>query len=489
MARKASGRPIHTYQVLVTLVQLVLDALVIFMSFRIGFLIRNTQGITESWARYALPVLFSTGLLLVIFWRVGLYRVQKSLMNVEEFQAILKGAALGFLIMLSLAFFLAEVRHTQLTGVAQVYHDLRQALFGGSPLVFSRQVVVYSFLVLVAVLYVERYFLFKLHQFLHQRGLGNKRVLICGAGPLGGSLIRKITLSPKLGYYVVAFVDKDPSRIGTTVEGKKVLGPLKHLERIVRMVKIDLVLAATQDGFSEQDVSHIIAVCRRNRCGFEIVPGLFGLFMHRLQIDYLDGVPLVSLREPRITRVTRLLKRAMDLVVASSAVLVTGPLMLIIAAVIRRQSPGGAFFRQKRVGQDGRIFLIWKFRTMYADTPRYAEGPSSNGESRITPIGRWLRRYSLDELPQLFNVLAGDMSIVGPRPEMPFIVDEYSTYERERLRVKPGITGLWQVSRGRGENIHTNIDYDIYYVEHLSLLLDVVILAKTVPVVLAGRGV
>jgi len=231
-------------------------------------------------------------------------------------------------------------------------------------------------------------------------------------------------------------------------------------------------------------------VCRQQRCRFEVVPPLFGLFPHRVQVDYLDGIPLVSLREGRATSAVRFIRRSLDAVLAGLGIILTGPVMLLLAWLIRRESLGPALFRQERVGLDGRLFRIVKFRTMYSDSPQYAECPASRDESRITPLGRRLRRYSLDELPQLLNVLAGDMSIVGPRPEMPFIVEQYTMYERERLRVKPGITGLWQVSRGRGgKRIHSNIGYDIYYVEHQSLLLDLVILAKTVGVVLTGRGV
>jgi len=484
------GRRFPWYQVLVTFVQVVLDTLTVYVSFRVGNLIGNARGLEEPWQLYALPVVFSTGLLLLIFWRMGLYRIQKSIMNVEEFQGILKAAVLGFLIMLSLVFFLDEVRNTQPNGLIQVYRELHQAVFGGNPMVFSRQVVIYSFLMLLGFLWVQRYFVFKAHQLLHARGFGNKRILICGAGDLGRILTKRIMLSPKLGYYVVAFVDKDPSKTGARVEGKKVFVSLDRLPRLIRMLRIDLVLVATKDGFSDEDVTTIMTMCRHSRCSFQIVPRLFGIFLHHVSVEYLDGIPLVSLREPRMTMVARCFKRTMDLVLAGLAVLLAWPVMLMIAVLVRRQSRGSALFRQKRVGKDGRVFRIFKFRTMYVDTPRYAECPASCDESRITPIGRWLRKYSLDELPQMFNVLAGNMSIVGPRPEMPFIVEQYSRYERERLRVKPGITGLWQVSRGRGgKKIHSNIGYDIYYVEHQSPLLDLVILAKTVPVVLTGRGV
>ena len=170
-------------------------------------------------------------------------------------------------------------------------------------------------------------------------------------------------------------------------------------------------------------------------------------------------------------------------------VLVVGlPLFLLTALLIKRESPGPVFFRQRRVGKDGQPFEMIKFRTMFVERSGDAPKPKTHDDPRLTGIGRWLRRYSLDELPQVLNVLKGDMSIVGPRPEMPFIVEKYGPLERERLRAKPGLTGLWQISYARGEAIHENMEYDIYYIEHQSFLLDLVIIALTGFAVVKGTG-
>jgi lipopolysaccharide/colanic/teichoic acid biosynthesis glycosyltransferase len=143
-------------------------------------------------------------------------------------------------------------------------------------------------------------------------------------------------------------------------------------------------------------------------------------------------------------------------------------------------------FRQTRVGRDGRRFVLWKFRSMRADAPVYARSPISGADERLTRVGRWIRRLSLDELPQLVNVLRGEMSLVGPRPEMPFIADRYNSTERLRLVVKPGITGLWQISHGRASAIHENLQYDLYYIREQNLRLDAAILLRTVSVVIHG---
>jgi lipopolysaccharide/colanic/teichoic acid biosynthesis glycosyltransferase len=164
------------------------------------------------------------------------------------------------------------------------------------------------------------------------------------------------------------------------------------------------------------------------------------------------------------------------------------PVFILLALLVKLNSKGPVIFLQKRVGLNGKRFLFYKFRSMYMDAPVYAVTPQSGRDTRITPIGRFLRRTSLDELPQLWSVFKGQMSLVGPRPEMPFIVAKYNDLQRQRLNVKPGITGLWQISADRKNAIHENMDYDIYYINNQSFLLDVVILLRTVWSCVRGVG-
>jgi lipopolysaccharide/colanic/teichoic acid biosynthesis glycosyltransferase len=178
----------------------------------------------------------------------------------------------------------------------------------------------------------------------------------------------------------------------------------------------------------------------------------------------------------------------LDVLFAVLVLLLTAPLFLVAAILILRESKGPVFFRQVRIGLDGRPFRMLKFRTMYTHLSGDAVKPSNPEDPRITRTGRLLRRYSLDELPQFINVLLGSMSVVGPRPEMPFIVERYGAFERERLKAKPGITGLWQISYARQTAIHENLDYDIYYVENRSMLLDLVIIVLTCFAVMKGTG-
>jgi len=164
------------------------------------------------------------------------------------------------------------------------------------------------------------------------------------------------------------------------------------------------------------------------------------------------------------------------------------PVFIVIAIAIKIDSPGPVFFIQERVGKDGKIFKVIKFRTMYKDTPKFALSPRSQGDPRITKVGAFLRRWSLDELPQLINVLKGEMSLVGPRPEMPQIVEEYEPWQRERLKVKPGITGIWQILGRKDLPLEKNIQYDLIYVKNRSFLLDIIIILKTIPLVIKGKG-
>jgi len=183
-----------------------------------------------------------------------------------------------------------------------------------------------------------------------------------------------------------------------------------------------------------------------------------------------------------------LLKRSMD--VAGSCVLLVAlaPFLALVALLVKLDSRGPAIFRQKRIGKDGAPFELWKFRSMRADAPPYERSPASTSDPRLTRLGRGLRRLSIDELPQLVNVLKGEMSLVGPRPEMPFIVEKYGALERQRLRVKPGITGLWQISPARAMPIHENVEYDLFYIEHSSFFLDCSILLRTITAVVRGIG-
>jgi len=201
----------------------------------------------------------------------------------------------------------------------------------------------------------------------------------------------------------------------------------------------------------------------------------------------IDGVLLASFRKPVLRVGYQVTKRLCDFVGSVALLALLSPLIFLVAALIKIDSRGPILFRQRRVGRNGKLFTIFKFRTMQADASPYEYSPDTPGDPRITWVGRFLRRTSLDELPQLLNVLRGDMSLVGPRPEMPFIVEQYTERQLQRLEVKPGITGLWQLSGDRVFRIHENIEYDLYYIQHRNFFMDLAILLHTS--VFAMRGI
>jgi lipopolysaccharide/colanic/teichoic acid biosynthesis glycosyltransferase len=193
----------------------------------------------------------------------------------------------------------------------------------------------------------------------------------------------------------------------------------------------------------------------------------------------IDGVLIASLDLPARKRLYEISKRIFDFGVALALLLLTLPLWAVLVILIRWDSKGPAFFRQERVGRMGRRFDLYKFRTMREEVPRFGLHPTAADDPRVTRVGRWLRRTSLDELPQLLNVLKGEMSLVGPRPEMPFIVEHYNARHRQRLRVTPGLTGLWQLSADRSLLIHENIQYDLYYIRNRLVNQDWALEAKS----------
>ncbi len=216
------------------------------------------------------------------------------------------------------------------------------------------------------------------------------------------------------------------------------------------------------------------------------IPNLYEMFLHRISISQIGGIPIVRKAEV-IHSIYPYIKRFIDLFLSIISLIIFSPVFLIMALLIKRDSEGPVFFKQKRVGVNGKQFYIYKFRTMTVESDPYAINPLDINDSRITRVGRFLRKTSVDELPQIINVLKGEMSFVGPRPEMPFIVDAYEEVHRERLKVMPGITGLWQLSGDRKRAIHENMDYDLYYIRNMSFFLDLAILLETF--IFAFRGI
>jgi exopolysaccharide biosynthesis polyprenyl glycosylphosphotransferase len=316
------------------------------------------------------------------------------------------------------------------------------------------------------------------------------RVLIVGANPLGQQLAAELSER----YEIVGYLDNGMD-LAHDGPGPRLLGPIAHLERVVHAYAVDEVVIALP-AHRHVQLSRIIAGGFRRPVKVKFLPGLDDVLRHRFEVLELGGrlyvgfvpVPAVSW-----------LKRAIDLLLTATGVVTLSPLMLAIAIAIKLDSPGPVFYRQPRVGKDGRAFMMYKFRSMCPDAERRlaelrahneATGPlfKIRRDPRITRVGKILRRWSLDELPQLFNVLRGEMSLVGPRPPLPAELADYEDWQVGRLRATPGLTGLWQVS-GRSEvPFHDMVRLDLHYIRNWSIGLDLEILARTIPAVLTNRG-
>jgi len=343
-------------------------------------------------------------------------------------------------------------------------------------------------LVMLALLF-ERHLFVGLLQWARVRGYLVRRVIICGAQH-GADLFKRLESNPRLGLTCIGFIDDcfDHQSLRERGIRAKVLGNCSDLTEVVCREIVDEIIIADPCIGREKFVS-IMAQCDSLQVPVSFVPGQVGPYQPWFSFQLLDGIPWAHRRQSGLSPASGLVKRVLDAVISLGLIILLTPVFLLTALLVKLSSPGPVFFIQDRVGLNGRLFRLFKFRSMKADSPKYEISPNTWHDSRVTSIGRILRRTSLDELPQLLNVLRGDMSLVGPRPEMPFIVEKYGPVERGRLRVRPGITGLWQISHGRNAPIHDNIDYDLFYIEHQNLFLDCAILLSTIAAVVRGTGV
>ncbi|MBN1875248.1 MAG: undecaprenyl-phosphate glucose phosphotransferase [Anaerolineae bacterium] len=366
------------------------------------------------------------------------------------------------------------------------------------PLVYSRLLLLEAGITMIALLSISRAFALYVQSLLRRRGIGVRRIVIVGAGEVGRRVMRSVVARPDLGYQIVGYVDDNPVKGEGEIGRFKGLGALDNLPVIIEAEKVDEVIITLPWNYHRRILS-ILRECELRKIEARIVPDLFQLSMSRVEVSDLGGVPLVSVHEIAFSRGELWLKRVMDLLIAGICLLFGWPIFALIALMIKLDSPGPVFFKQERIGHNHRPFIIYKFRSMRCGAEQEvlqlqelneADGPlfKIRDDPRQTRVGAFLRRSSLDELPQVFNVLRGEMSIVGPRPPIHSEVEQYQSWHKKRLAVPPGMTGLWQVS-GRSElTFDEMVLLDIYYIEHWSPWLDLTILLRTVPKVLLGEG-
>jgi exopolysaccharide biosynthesis polyprenyl glycosylphosphotransferase len=354
----------------------------------------------------------------------------------------------------------------------------------------SRGVVAIGVLLNIAALSGWRYAKRRFITGRIERGVGTRNALVVGAGQLGQSLAQLLQQNKLLGYRFVGFLDANPA-------GDQTLGRVEDLSRVVRTEFVDEIFVTIPT--EREMVKHIAFASRRHRIAVNVIPDLYDGLAWNAPLHRLGEFPVIRLQEARTPRPGRIAKRVIDICLSSIGLIFCAPLLVALTILIRWDSPGPVFYRSRRVGRKGRVFSCYKLRTMVANADdlkdslrdrNEREGPffKIDNDPRVTRTGTFLRRYSLDELPQLWNVFVGDMSLVGPRPHP---IDDYKQYDLDHLRrleVKPGITGLWQVTARRDPSFERGIRLDLEYIENWNLRLDFRIMLRTLASVARAEG-
>lgn len=362
----------------------------------------------------------------------------------------------------------------------------------------SRQVLLFAWLITMTLMICARLAISTAQRSMFKRGIGVKRTLIIGAGEIGQGLALRMTQERELGYQPIGFLDDDAEKIGKEFGGIKVLGNISKVGSYIVKHRVDEVIIATIR-LPYQRILDIVTESEARGIEFKLVPGFLEIIASRISTDDIGGIPLLSIKEIGLKGFNAFLKRFSDLAISATVLIILSPILLLVSIAIKLDSKGPVFFKQIRIGKDGEVFFCYKFRSMINEAEKYFEDVvkvtgkdvirfKAKGDPRITRVGKIIRKLSIDELPQLINVLKGDMSLVGPRPSVPREYEKFTEWHKKRLRVKPGMTGLWQVS-GRSElPFEDMVRLDIYYIENWSLWFDFKILLRTIPTVLLGSG-
>ena len=476
------------------------DALAAAISFMLAFYSRERVPVfssggslawSESFAPYGALLVFVVCIRLLSFRYCDLYRVRGEFSFFEDGIRIFKATAIGSLLIVAAAF-------------------LYRGGFEYRAFSYARSIFVADFFFLLIIVGALRFFMRAAQAFIRSRQINLIPTLVVGRGPEASLFIREMRERPLLGYRVIGVVDTKSVDGQLTYEDVPVIGTLESLPDVIRDSGANEVIIADADVNADTLFEVMIRCGRRRGIEFRIAPSLFNCLPRKTEIDQIGVLPMIRLFREPLSNGARILKRTFDLVVSALAILLLFPLWLLLAVLIKLDSRGPVFYTQERVGMDGRLFLLYKFRTMKAGADSQlhreyqkafiagrAEANLGNDskptyklltDPRITRIGKLLRRTSLDEVPQLLNVLSGDMSVVGPRPPIPYEVEAYELWHRKRLDMKPGVTGLWQVSGRNRLPFEEMVRLDLFSIENWSLLLDLKIILRTGFVMIGREG-
>jgi len=398
----------------------------------------------------------------VLYFFSRLYDVKRSMPRLDEFYRIFAATSIGTVVTIAFTTFLFKNTALELD--------------------FPRVMVIYAWVLTVLLVTAGRSVLVLVRNWLRRRGLWNDRLLIVGTGDVGRMILQKIRQMPRLGYEVVGFIDGDDPPVDE-IMGVPVLGDIDDIPEVIREYEIEEVIIGRPE-LDHQRVLAIISRCERGQVGIKIFPDLFQIIATELSIGDLGGLPLLNVRDVALRGWRLTLKRAVDLLGSAVGLVILSPALMLMAIAIKLDSPGPVFYAQERMGLDARSFWCLKFRSMRTDAESDGPGWTVEADPRVTRLGRFIRRFSIDELPQLINVFIGDMSLVGPRPERPVYVEQFRRSiprYMDRHREKAGMTGWAQVNGLRGDtSIAERTKYDLWYIENWSLWLDFKIILRTV---------
>ncbi len=448
---------------------LVLDIGCTWLAFYLahGLMVRDPDIIIGPFMEFWLLPAVYTVVLVIIFFTQRMYQRRRAISYLDEFFKLVSFNSFAILITVAL--------------ITLALRDFR----------YHRQFLFYAWAINIGLLTLARSLHAQVQWQAQARGIGDDRVLIIGAGEVGQMLVQKVLQNPKLGYQVVGVVDNGKTSAIATLLGLPILGTLVDIPWIIEKYAIDEVIIGLPES-SHQELVGIISLCEREKVGIRVFPDVFQIMASEVGIGDLGGLPLLTIRDVALQGWKLTLKRGMDVVVSAIGLILTSPLMLLTALLVKLDSPGPVFYVQERMGLDARPFKILKFRSMRHDAEVEGPGWTTEDDPRRTKLGTIMRRFNIDEFPQLINVLIGDMSLVGPRPERPVYVEQFrQSIPRymDRHREKAGMTGWAQVSGLRGDtSIAERTKYDLWYIENWSLGLDIKIIMRTIIQLILGTN-
>ncbi len=456
----------RNYQTLITGSLLLADVAAIVAAFYAGYRLRRLIPIPE----IADPNMRFTALLpllalqlfaiMVAFFIGRMYHRQRTRFGYDEVATIVSGVSIGTLISIAVASFTLKT-----TSGAYDY---------------SRGTVIYAWLITILLVLLFRAAQSRAQRALQARGYGRTRVVVVGEGDAALAVLQRISSSPRLGYDIVGTIQFDNAR---TWSDAPQLGTVDDLSRVIEREQVDEVIIAAPEATS-QEMIRVISKCDRSTISIKVYPDVFQIMAGQMTMGELGGLPLLNVRDVALRGWKLTLKRGLDVTLSLIGFVLISPFLLALALIIKLDSRGPAFYAQERMGLDGEPFWCIKFRSMRTDAEKGGPGWTVKDDPRVTRLGKFIRRTNLDELPQLVNVLKGEMSLVGPRPERPVYVEEFRKQiprYMERHREKSGITGWAQVNGLRGDtSIEERTKYDLWYIENWSLWLDIRIIWRTI---------